>query len=259
MSVSALYCGHVQHTRLRPRRHQLRYSLFNLLVDLDELPVLSRRLRLFKFDRAGVMSFHQTDHGDGTAGGLRPWVETHLRSAGLQSGGAIRVLCMPRVFGHCFNPLSVFFCHTPDGGLSAILYQVNNTFGQRHSYLIAVEQSSGVVRQECEKAFYVSPFMDMDLRYEFVVHPPAETTAVTVNVHDAEGLLLAASFAGEREALTDRRLALALLRAPLLGLKVVAGIHWEALKIWRKGLRLRPRPDAPAHAVTIPVARGASA
>ena len=258
MTASALYTGEVEHLRLRPSRHALRYRLFNLLLDLDELPQLSRRLRLFGFDRAGVVSFHQRDHGAGAATGLRDWVDQQLQAAGLQTGGHVRLLCMPRVFGHCFNPLSVYFCYHPKGWLSAILYQVNNTFGQRHSYLIPVvgQEASGLVRQACEKAFYVSPFMDMDLRYEFVVHPPAGRIAVTVNVLDEAGLLLRASFAGGRQPLTDGGLMSALVRSPFLGLKVVAGIHWEALKIWRKGIRLRPRPAAPAQPVTIAAARG---
>ena len=258
MTASALYTGRVQHLRLRPSRHELRYRLFNLLLDLDELPTLSRNLRLFAVDRPGVVSFHQRDHGAGTTTGLRAWVDQQLREAGLQTGGHVRLLCMPRVFGHCFNPLSVYFCHHPNGWLSAMLYQVNNTFGQRHSYLIPVEgqDASGLVRQACDKVFYVSPFMDMALRYEFRVHPPGESIAVTVNVLDDTGLLLGASFAGDRRPLTDRVLLSAVLRSPFLGLKVVGGIHWEALKIWRKGNRLRPRPAAPAKPVTIATARG---
>ncbi len=261
MSVSALYTGSVQHVRLRPAHHKLRYRLFNILLDLDELPSLSRKLWLFGFDRAALVSFHQCDHGAGTASGLRDWVDQQLEVAGLQTGGHVRVLCMPRVLGHCFNPLSVYFCYHPQGWLSAMLYQVNNTFGQRHSYLIPVEgqEASGLVRQACQKAFYVSPFMDMDLRYEFTIQPPSNRIAVTVNVLDTEGLLLGASFAGERRVLSDRGLLSALLHAPLLGLKVVAGIHWEAWKIWRKGVRLRPRPAAPLHAVTVAAAGGVKA
>ena len=258
MRQSALYAGSVQHLRRRPKRHKLRYRLFNLLLDLDELPDLSSSLRLFGFDRAALVSFHQRDHGAGTADGLKAWVRRQLDEAGVVADGAIRLLCMPRVLGHCFNPLSVFFCHEADGRLSAILYQVNNTFRQRHCYLIPVGSQAGAatVRQACDKVFYVSPFMDMDLRYEFVIQPPADRIAVTVNVLDREGLLLAASFAGTRCELTDGALLSALLRSPLLGLKVLGAIHWEALKIWNKGIRLRPRPDAPSHPVTLVPAEG---
>jgi DUF1365 family protein len=253
MTASGFYTGVVSHARLRPRRHKLQYRLFNLLLDLDELPALGRRLRLFGFDRPALFSFHQRDHGAGTPTGLRAWVEQHLRDAGIEANGPISLLCMPRVLGHAFNPLSVYFCRRPDGELTAIVYQVNNTFGQRHSYLIPVTSSAapGPVRQNCAKAFYVSPFMDMDLHYRFVIHPPAERVGVTVNVMDTEGLLLTASFRGDRRPLTDGALLMAFLRMPLLGLKVVAGIHWEALKIWRKGVAFRSRPPAPAQDVTI--------
>ena len=189
MTASVLYSGQVQHQRLRPKQHHLRYSLFNLLLDLDDLPALSRRLWLFGFDRAGLVSFHQRDHGAGTADGLADWVRQQMRDAGLAADGAIRVLCMPRVLGHCFNPLSVYFCHDRHGRLIAMLYQVNNTFGQRHSYLIPVEERDdhGPIRQRCDKAFYVSPFMDMGLRYEFLVQRPAERVGVTVTVLDDQG------------------------------------------------------------------------
>jgi DUF1365 family protein len=253
MMGSSFYSGIVSHTRLRPRPHKLQYKLFNLLLDLDELPTLAGKLRLFGFDRAALFSFHQRDHGAGTETGLREWVEQHLHAAGFGASGAIRLLCMPRMLGHAFNPLSVYFCHHQDGGLAAILYQVNNTFGQRHSYLIPVdnEHPPGLVLQHCAKAFYVSPFMDMDLQYRFVIQPPGDRVGVTVNVLDWDGLLLTASFRGEQRALTDRALLSAFLRMPVLGLKVVAGIHWEALRIWLKGVALRPRPAAPAHDVTI--------
>jgi DUF1365 family protein len=253
MTGSSLYTGVVAHARVRPRHHKLRYNLFNLLLDLDDLPALSSKLRLFGFDRMALFSFHQRDHGAGSKTGLRLWIDQQLQAAGLNPGGAIRLLCMPRILGHAFNPLSVYFCHRQDGALAAIIYQVNNTFGERHSYLIPVkgEDPPGLVRQNCAKVFYVSPFMDMDLHYRFVIQPPAARVSVTVNVMDQAGLLLTASFHGRRRALTDGALLSAFLRMPLLGLKVVAGIHWEAAKIWRKGVRLRARPPAPAHDVTI--------
>jgi len=156
-----------------------------------------------------------------------------------------------------FNPLRVYFCHRPDGALSAILYEVNNTFGDRHSYLIpvATDAPSGVVRQTADKVFYVSPFMDMELTYAFKVRPPGpgetDHLAVSIEVSDASGLLLSASFAGERQPLDDRRLLAAWLGHPWMTLGVMGAIHWEALKIWLKGERLRPRPRAPQNPVTL--------
>jgi hypothetical protein len=253
---SALYHGWVTHHRNRPVTHALRYRIFMLLLDLDEAPAVARGLRWFGFDRVGVMSFWQRDHGNGTARGLRGWIDTQLAASGLPAAGAVRVLCMPRVFGHAFNPLTVFFCFAPGGALQAMLYEVNNTFGQRHSYLLpvlddGVLDGGAPVRQSCTKMFHVSPFMAMDLRYRFRVALPGARAGVFIAAADAEGVVLAASFTGRREALSDAALLRAALRMPLLGMMVLIGIHWEAFKLWLKGLKLRPAPPAPEGAVTI--------
>ncbi len=176
-----------------------------------------------------------------------------MTAAGLTpDGGPIRLLCRPRVLGHVFNPISVFFCHRRDGTLAAMLYEVSNTFGQRHSYLIPVEDQTGrTIRQHCAKAFYVSPFMRMDITYDFRIVPPGETTVVVVNGDDAEGRVLAASFAGRRKPLTDRALLGVVIRHGMLSLKVLAAIHWEAVKLWLKGMRPQPRPTPPENPVTI--------
>ena len=258
MFASGLYPGIVTHARLRPRAHRLRYRIFMLLLDLDELPALDQALKLFGQDRLRLTSFSETDHLDGEAVSLKAQVEGQLRAAGLPTGGPIRLLCMPRIFGGVFNPLSIYFCHDPDGALSAMLYEVRNTFGERHSYLIPA-QGPGVIAQTADKAFHVSPFMDMDLAYAFRIQPPGERVAVTVDVHDAQGLLLAATFAGARVELTDAAIWRAWLTHPLMTLGVMSAIHWEALKIWLKGEKLRPRPKAPAAPVTVVPASQVSA
>lgn len=252
MTASALYTGAVVHARVRPLRHRLRYRMLNMLLDLDELPALDRRLALFGHNRRALFSFHDGDHGDGSTTPLRAQVETVLRAGGIDpAAGRILVLCMPRVLGMVFNPLTVYFCHGADGRLQAMLYEVNNTFGQRHSYLIPVEGAvDGVLRQRCDKRFYVSPFMDMDLTYAFRVSMPDTTLSVAIDAHDGEGPLLFAAFTGRRRPLTDARLFTAFLTHPLLAGRVVGGIHWEALKLWWKGVGLRPRPDPPPAPVT---------
>ncbi|UUX94405.1 DUF1365 domain-containing protein [Aquabacterium sp. J223] len=256
---SGLFSGTVMHQRLLPLRHRLRYRVFSLLVDLDDLPALPRRLRLLSVDRFNLFSLRQADHGDGSATPLKAQVEQRLRDNGLATGGAVRLLAMPRILGYAFNPLSVYFCHRPDGPLQAILYEVNNTFGQRHSYLIPVDEAQareaaagGVIAQRCDKQLYVSPFLGMDLHYRFRVHPPAERLALSVNVHRDDGtLVLAAQLDARRRPLTDGVLLGALATHPLLTLKVIAAIHWEALKLWLKGARLQPRPAPPAADLTV--------
>ena len=146
-------------------------------------------------------------------------------------------MTMPRMLGYAFNPLSVYFCYRQDGGLAAILYEVNNTFGQRHSYLIpAVPDADGLVRQESAKSLYVSPFLDTDMSYAFVVAPPEERVAISMTARDTEGPVLLAKLSAERVPLTDATLLRALFAYPLLTLKVVAAIHWEALRLWLKGV-----------------------
>ncbi len=251
---SGLYLGFVTHERFKPRRHRLRYAMFQMLLDLDEAPRLGKALRLFSHNAFNLFSFHDRDHGDGRAGPLRAYVEETLAAAGIDlGGGKVRLLCMPRLLGHVFNPLSLYYCHRADGALAAMLYEVNNTFGQRHSYLIAVPPGAeGVVRQSCAKAFFVSPFMDMSMTYAFTVTPPGESIRTVIQGTDAAGdPMIVAAFAGRREALSDRTLLRALFAYPLLTLKVVAAIHWEGLRLALKGLPLRPRPPAPATAVSV--------
>jgi uncharacterized protein len=251
--ASCIYFGEVVHQRFSPWRHRLRYRVFQGLFDLDELPNLGRKLRFFSHNRANVFSFHDSDHGDAIGGTLRAYVENLLAHAGLSAdGGRIAVLCMPRIFGFVFNPLSIFYCYTHGGGLIAILYEVNNTFGQRHSYLIPVEATVGQgVRQGCKKEFYVSPFMDMDMTYDFKLTLPGEMLATSINGNRPDGApLIFASFTGARRKLSDATLLTALVTYPLLTLQVVAAIHWEAIKLFAKGLRLRPRPSPPPAAVT---------
>ncbi len=252
MTESCLYDGVVVHQRSRPVAHRLRYRVTSVLLDLDELPALSRSLRLFSHNRGNLVSFQDRDHGAGARDGLRAWVEARLAEAGIDAdGGAIRLLCMPRVLGHVFNPLSVFFCHRRDGALAAVLYEVNNTFGQRHGYLMPVLNDARPLRQSCAKRFYVSPFLPMEMHYRFRVNPPGESVSVQILADDADGRMLSATLTGRRRPLTDRALFGAVARMQMLSLKVVAGIHWEAAKLWRKGVRLQHRPPPPAYPVTL--------
>ncbi len=255
MTVSAIYHGQVVHRRFRSVRHRLRHRMLWLLLDLDELPLLSQRLRLFSLNRFNLVDFRDCDHGAGTRVSLRMQIEAHLQRAGLEAdGGAIRVLCMPRVLGTVFNPLSVFFCHRANGRLSAMLYEVNNTFGERHSYLIPVAEADAgrpVLRQSCAKRLHVSPFMDMQMTYRFRVTPPAERAVVAIEGRDADGPVIATVYAGVSSALTDANLLRAFLAQPLLAAQVLGAIHWEALKLWRKGVRLRAKPRPPAELVSV--------
>ena len=254
--ASALYTGTVMHQRLRPRRHRLRYRVFSLLLDLDEIDCLVRRLKFFSRNRFNLLSFHDRDYGAGTAEPLRSQIERHMRTAGVgPDGGPIRLLTMPRLLGYVFNPISIYFCYRHNGALVAIVYEVNNTFGERHSYVVPVTSDGGAqgqpVRQTCVKRLYVSPFLDMDMTYSFRIVPPAERVRIAISASDGVGPVLVASLSARRAKLNDAGLALAFATYPLLTLKVIAGIHWEALVIWLKGIGLRSRPEPPPNAVTV--------
>jgi DUF1365 family protein len=240
---SAIYAGTVFHQRYRPRVHKLRYSVFQCLFDLDELDAMSSRLRLFSRNRFNLFSFCDKDFGDRSGEPLRPQIEALMRQAGqAPDGGPIRLLTMPRMLGHVFNPISVWFCHRRDGSLATLIYEVTNTFKERHSYVIPVsldQARAETIRQACDKCFYVSPFMDLDMRYEFTVAPPMEKTKVVVAGADADGPMIVASFAGERRELSDTALFKVFLQHPLLTLKVVAGIHVEALWLFLKRVGVR--------------------
>lgn len=236
---SGLYDGLVVHERLRPRRHRLRYRVFSLLIDLDELELLTKRLKLLGINGPGVLSFHEKDHGDG--GDLRAWVNAQLATAGIAADGRIEMLTYPRMFGYVFNPLTTYYCHGRDGVLKAILYEVSNTFGGRHAYVLPARDDSETVRHACDKQMYVSPFMPMECRYNFVMRRPGDRVQVLINEDDTNGRLLTASFSGKRVELSDGALFKALLSHPLMTLKIVAGIHVEALKLFLKGVPYVPR------------------
>jgi hypothetical protein len=254
--VSALYTGSVSHRRFSPKPHKLRYAMFQLLLDLDEASLLARRLHLFSVNRFNLFSHHDRDHGEGRPGALRAWVDETLADAGMPiRGGRVLLLCMPRMLGHVFNPLSIYYCYRPGGELMAMIYEVNNTFGQRHCYVIEVNDTDGVIRHSCPKALHVSPFMDMTMTYDFELSEPGQTIRTAVSGRDAHGdLIIATAFAGVRRELTEGALIRALFGYPLLTLKVVAAIHLEAARLWFKGLELRPSPPPP-EPVTVVTAR----
>lgn len=254
---SCLYLGAVVHCRLRPRRHRLRYRVFMLYVDLDALPALARRLRLFSLNRFNLFSLHDADHGDGS-GPPAAWVRRHLAAAGIPEAGArIGLACYPRLLGYAFNPISVYFCFDRDAALRAVVYEVNNTFGERHSYLVPIAAgASEPIRHRSAKRLHVSPFIGMQTTYHFRLRVPAGRYSLAIAETDRAGPLLHAAASGRRATLSDATLAAAALRYPLMTLKVIAAIHWEALKLWLKGVPVYRKPRPPAGAVTVLPAAG---
>lgn len=248
MPESCLYFGHVMHHRLIPVRHRFVYRVFSLLIDLDQAPDIAGRSWLLSHNRFNLFSLHDRDHGERDGSPPRPWVERRLAAQGLDlDGGRIFLLCFPRLLGYVFNPLSVYYCYHRDGRLAAMVYEVKNTFGEQHAYAIPVEpghDAATALSQSCAKTFYVSPFIAMKAEYRFRLEEPGERLALAIRERVEEGRLLIATITGRRAPLDDRRLLRALLAYPLMTLKVILAIHWQALRLWRKGLRLQPRPAA---------------
>ena len=242
---SGIYRGRVTHHRARPKVHDLAYELFYLLVDLDELPALSRSGWLFGWNRPALFAFHDRDHGRGDGRPFKDALVDTLREAGYAARRwRFEVLCLPRVLGYVFNPITVVYCRD-EQRLVAMLYEVSNTFGERVNYLLPVAADGAtVIRQTCAKAMYVSPFFDVDGRYRFDLTEPGERLALSIRHEDAAGLRLHAGFSGRRLPWTTRNLLRMFLRFPLATFKVMAGIHWEALRLWLKGIPLFPRPQS---------------
>lgn len=248
-AAGMLYPGEVMHARLKPVGHRFVYSVFSLLVDVDRLGELDRMTSLLAVNRAGPTSFHEADHVEHPGETLRQFADRLLTRAGLaKPARRILLLSYPRMLGYAFNPISLYFAYDDDQNLIAMIYAVRNTFGERHAYVAPIEPGDltpAGVRQTRKKLFHVSPFIDMGARYDFRVLPPGR--AVRLRIHESEGgePLLSATFVGRARPLATWTLAACLLKFPLMTWKIMAGIHWEALKLWLKGVRFHPSPPAP--------------
>ena len=252
MISAAIYEGEVMHHRFKPQRHRFIYSVASMLFDIDKLEELSSKSLLFSFNRWNLFSFKSSDHGDGSATPLNLQIRALLANNQLdEAGHSIKLLCYPRMFGYTFNPLSVFYCYDANGTLRAMIYEVHNTFNERHSYLIPVSNEDSVIRQQAEKGFYVSPFMPMVAPYQFRMRPPGEKIAVCIHQSDAEGPLLNATFTGKYRPFSDKNLIRILFKYPLMTIKVILGIHWEALRLWIKRVPLQKRVKRSGPSVTL--------
>lgn len=235
-TVPCLYEGHVMHMRLTPFAHKFRYRVFSMLLDIDRLHETCRPLRLMSLDRFNLLAFYRKDHGTRDGSDLRPWVEAELARAGRPAPHRIWLLSFPRILGYAFNPLSVYFCEDETGALQSVVYQVKNTFGDQHPYVVdATPGDDGASRHGHAKGFFVSPFIGMDQNYRFTIRHPGERLAVKIRQHDGSGPWLIATQSGVRRPLTDRALFAQWATHPLMTFKVIAAIHWQALKLWLKG------------------------
>jgi DUF1365 family protein len=253
---AALVHTRVMHQRFFPQGYRFRYPVISALFDIDRLAETGRSSRLFSLDRLNLFSLHTRDHGPRDGRPWRPWVEARLAEYGVDlAGGPIHLLTMPRVLGHAFNPLSIWYAWHADGDLRAVLLEVRNTFGDHHHYLLHDDGAplELPVRQEKKKVFHVSPFIDMNARYAFTVTPPhlhsGATLRIAIHEYQDQARMLVATQHGRLYPFRDRTLLFAFLKQPWMTLKVLPLIHWQALKIWWRGGRYHPRPAPPAQEI----------
>ncbi|MDQ0316328.1 DUF1365 domain-containing protein [Amorphus orientalis] len=248
----SLFVGSVMHARLKPVGHRFTYRVFSVLADLDRLGEARRLSPLFAVNRFAPISLHERDHGPGDGSPLRPHVDRLLAEAGVARPDRVLMLSYPRILGYVFDPITVYFAYRGDE-LAALLYEVRNTFGERHTYVAPVrdgEATAAGIVQQADKAFYVSPFMPMDETYRFHILPPGHAVRLRIMERDRDGPTLSATFVGEHRPATRRSLAHAFATIPLMTFKVIAGIHYEALRLWWKRVPLVPRvrPDGKSRA-----------
>jgi uncharacterized protein len=243
--AAALYFGDVMHARLRPVGHRFSYRVMSLLIDLDRLDEADRLSPLFGVNRAALYGFHEADHGDRDGSSLRAYARRRAAQHDIDlTGGKVLLLCYPRLFGYTFNPLSVYFCYAADGRLALVIYEVRNTFDEIHAYVLPVrpdEMTAAGLRQQQDKLFHVSPFVPMAMRYYFRISTPGPSVKLRILATSSEGPLLAATFSGRRRTLSTSALLRSFAALPLVTFKIVAAIHWEALRLWLKGAPLVQR------------------
>ena len=235
---SIIYDGKVVHRRFKPKEHYFKYKVFSLLIDIDELETIEKKIKIFSYNKFNIISFYDVDHGprDGTS--LKEWVIINLIDNQINTEEIkIKLLCYPRIFGYVFNPLSVFFIYNKYSELISILYEVKNTFGEQHTYIFKINENDNLIKNKCKKKFHVSPFIEMNCTYFFKILKPTNKISLIIDQYDDEGKLLYASQDGNRIDLNNKNLILSYLRHPLMTFKIIAAIHFEAFKLWIKGIK----------------------
>ena len=238
INSSCIYNGQVIHKRFKPKEHFFKYKVFSLLLDLSELSLLDKELKIFSYNKFNILSFYDIDHGprDGTS--LISWVKENLNNNNINSNEIkIKLLCYPRVWGYIFNPLSIFFVYDKNSKLISILYEVKNTFGEHHTYVFKIDKDNQLFEHSCKKKFHVSPFIEMNCLYYFKILKPTDKLSVVINQNDDSGKLLFASQDGLKNELNNKNLMISYISNPLMSFKIIGAIQFEAFKLWIKGIK----------------------
>lgn len=249
MDSGVLYNCRLMHRRPGPPRYRFTYRSFYLLLDIDAIDAACAATPLLSRNRFNVLSFYDADHGGHDGQNLRVWIDNILAERGINlAGGRIRLLSMPRVLGYGFNPISVFYCEHADGELRAIVAEVHNTFGEHHFYVLHDDGKplAWGTNLDKHKQFHVSPFLRRQGAYRFRFTEPGKRLAIGIRLFDTEddnaGLRIATALTGDCIEINTRNVLKLCVRMPVMPLKVVAAIYWQAFKLWIRGARFHRKP-----------------
>jgi len=235
--TSCIYNGTVIHKRFKPKIHFFKYKVFSLLIDLSELNNLDKKVGFFSYNKFNLISFFDKDHGDRDGSSVINWVKKNLKENDVNCENIrIKLLCYPRIFGYVFNPLSIFYVYDKNDKLISLLYEVKNTFGEQHTYIFKIKENN-LLQHNCEKKFHVSPFIEMNCSYFFRTLKPADKISIIIDQYQLNEKILYASQDGKRTDFTTSELIKSYLKHPLMTFKVIAAIHFEAFKLWTKGIK----------------------
>ena len=236
--TSSIYNGTVIHKRFKPKTHYFKYKVFSLLLDLSELDYLSKQIKFFSHNKFNLVSFYEKDHGNRDGSSLVSWVKKNLEDNNINTEKVkIKLLCYPRILGYVFNPLSVFYIYNDSEKLISILYEVKNTFGEQHTYIFKVDNDQNLYQHNCSKKFHVSPFIEMNCKYFFRLLKPGEKISVIIDQYQIDEKILYASQDGQRVDFNTKELIKSYLKHPLMTFKIISAIHFEAFKLWIKGIK----------------------
>jgi len=240
---TCIYKGFVSHRRFKPIKHFFLYKTFSILFELSELEELHTKISLFSFNKFNIFSFYNKDHGRRDGSNLSKWVKANLKKYELDfEVSKIKLLCFPRILGYVFNPLSIFYCYD-ENKLRVVLYEVKNTFNEQHTYVFPVKEASKIIAQHCDKKFYVSPFIEMNTSYNFRLTEPKESLKVMIKQTDKKDKILVASQYGIKQEITTKQLLINFFTHPLMTFKIILAIHFEALRLWKKGSIFKKRTN----------------
>ena len=237
---SCIYNGVIKHQRFKPIKHSLNYKTFSLLVDLDEIETLANNISIFSLNKFNIFSFYNLDHGERDGSSIKDWVLKNIKKFNISNNiTKIKLLCYPRIFGYVFNPLSIFYCYE-NNDLRAIFYEVKNTFNEQHTYIFKIKDNEKI-EQKCKKKFYVSPFMNMETYYNFKLLNPEDRLSIFIKQTDGEETVLTATQTGEKREFSFKQLLTNFFKYPLMTIKIISSIHYEAFFLWKKGAVYRKR------------------